>query len=129
MNPISDEKLKQLIENIHEMLNLHDKQRELYFQLIEALTVKGYKDKHPEATHVYLASWYARTGTEGNYERDKYRTYVALDKYDPLMQRLLRLNEKSWCMDKAYKDLTVKGYDLTKFFPDKTIATMAKGMG
>jgi len=129
MKPLDDEKLKQLIKATHELLDLHNKQRELYFQLIEALTVKNYKDKHPEDTHVYLASYYARTGTEGNYVRDQYRTYVALDKYDPLMQRLLRLSEKSWGMDKDYKDLTVKGYDLTKFCPDKTIATMTNVMG
>jgi hypothetical protein len=126
---MNEDTLKKFITNIHEMLDLHEKQRELYFQLIEAVTVKCYKDSHPEATHVYLASWYGRTGTEGNYERDKHRTYVALDKYDPLMQRLLKLNERSWTMDKAYKDLVVKGYDLTKFFPDKTIATATRAMG
>lgn len=120
---MNDERFKEFIENIYEMLALHDKQRELYFQMIEAATVKRYKDQHPDATHVYFASYYGRTGTEGNYERDKYRTYLALDKNDPLMQRLIALSEKAWTVDKRYKDIVVKGYDLRKFCPNKSIAT------
>jgi len=115
-----DEKLLQkLIDNIHEMLELHDKQRELYFKLIEALTVKAYKEKNPEENHVNLVSYRKKTGENW----DRYLTYEALPTDDPQFKRLtpkdLWGNKIIQIGDTKYKDIYVKRYDLTKFFPDK----------
>lgn len=113
------------------MLELDEKKKVLYFQLIEALTVKTYKKENPEATHVYLVSYYGLSTIKDEYdrekvERDKYRTYEALDKENPKMQKLLRLSERMFNTDKDYKDLSIKNYDLTKFESGKTIAKLIR---
>ena len=129
---MSSETLCKLIKNIHDMIELDEKKKVLYFQLIEALTVKTYKDENPDKVHVYLVSYYGLSATsekdrDGNakFERDKYRTYEALDKENPKMQKLLRLSERMFgSMDKDYKDISVKHYDLTKFESGKTVAKL-----
>ena len=123
---MNEETLQKLIKNIHEMLDLHDKQKELYFHLIEAITVKCYKESHPEANHVNLVSYYKKTGDTW----DKYRTYEALptsdSRFNRINARTLWGNTSLKIGETLYKDITVKGYDLTKFCTEKTIATAVK---
>lgn len=127
----SEETFKKLVESIHAMFELQVKQRELYENLLEALTVKNYKENNPEAKSVVLASYFPITKEENGkiLERDKYRIYIALDRHDPEMQKILRAREAYWGKaERNYKGLIIKDYDLTKFCPDKGIIAEAKSL-
>jgi len=108
--------IEKLIKNIHHMLELDEQKRELLFKLIEAIMVKDYRDKNPNAKSVIFASYYM-----SNIETrvvEKYPTYECIDSKD--QKRIDRLQRK---YQSQYRKLKIKSYDLTKFIPDKTIAT------
>ena len=98
------------------MIELDEKKHELQQKLLEALYVKDYKEKNPKAKSVVLASYHL-----SNLETkavEKYPTYECIDSKDH--KRIDRLQKKYFSQ---YRKLKIKSYDLTKFIPDKTVAT------
>jgi len=101
------------------MMELDEKKHQLQLKLLEALHVKDYKDKFPNAKSVLLASYYMSDIQTKKVE--KYLTYECVDSKDH--KRIDRLQRKYYSQ---YRKLTIKSYDLTKFIPDKTVATYNK---
>ena len=54
---------------------------------------------------------------------EKYPTYECVDSKDH--KRIDRLQKKYFSQ---YRKLTIKSYDLTKFIPDKTVATIQENI-
>jgi len=108
--------LEKLVKSIHNLFELEEKKRETLNKLIEALYVKDYAEKNPLAKSVILASYYMSNLETKKVE--KYLTYECVDSKDH--KRIDRLQKK---YISQYRKLTLKSYDLTKFIPNKTIAT------
>ena len=102
-------------------MELEEKKQELLFKLIEALYVKDYKEKNPLAKSVILASYYMSNIDTKKVE--KYPTYECVDSKDH--KSIDRLQKKYFSQ---YRKLTIKSYDLTKFIPDKTVATVQENI-
>ena len=109
-------KLRKLQEMIYDMMLLDEKKHELQLKLLEALHVKDYKDKNPNAKSVVLATYFMSNLDTKKVE--KHLTYECVDSKDH--KRIDRLQKKYFSQ---YRKLTIKSYDLTKFIPNKTVAT------
>ena len=102
------------------MMELDEKKHELQLKLLEALHVKDYKDKNPNATSVILASYFMSNLDTKVVE--KYLTYECVDSKDH--KRIDRLQRK---YKSQYRKLTIKSYDLTKF-NGTVIGTVQEGI-
>ena len=109
--------IHKLQDSIYKLMELEEKKRELLFKLLEAIYVKDYKEKNPDAKSVILATYYMSNIDTKKVE--KYPTYELVDSKDH--KRIDRLQKKYFSQ---YRKLTIKSYDLTKFIPDKTVATV-----
>ena len=115
-----ENKLEQLKEATYKLFDLQEKQKELMYKLIEALTVKDYKEKNPDAKSVVLISYYAKNVETKSI--DRYKTFECIDSTDH--KRINRL--QNYFGRAQYRELVFKSYDLTKFESGKTIATYQK---
>lgn len=102
-------------------MELEEQKVKKLFQLLEALYVKDYKEKNPNAKSVILATYYMSNLETKKVE--KYPTYECVDSKDH--KRIDRLQKKYFSQ---YRKLTIKSYDLTKFIPDKTVATVQENI-
>lgn len=113
---MDEKKLNKLIKATYDLIDLEEKKHELFYQLLEALTVKDYKDKNPDAKSVVLASYHIKNKNTNEISKHPELECVASNDH----KRLDRLQRKYFSQ---YRKLKLKSYDLTKFIPDKTIAT------
>jgi len=102
------DKLHKLQKSIYNLLELEEKKRELLFKLLEALWVKDYTEKFPDAKSVILARYFMRNLETR--EVEKWPTYELVDSKDH--KRIDRLQSK---FKPQYAQLVIKSYDLTKF--------------
>jgi len=101
-------KLLKLQDSIFKLMELEEQKHKTLLKLLEALHVKDYKEKNPNAKSVILASYFMSNLDTKKVE--KYPTYECVDSKDH--KRIDRLQRK---YHSQYRKLTIKSYDLSKY--------------
>jgi len=113
---MDSKKLLKLKKSIYDMFELEEKKHQILLKLLECLVVKDYKEQNPEATSVVLASYHVKDMDTKIISKYPELECVASNNH----KRIDRLQRR---FQTQYSRLKLKSYDLTKFIPDKTIAT------